>query len=388
MAPDHVDRLTKISEAAGAKFKRVLFRPYALCDLMADRLGDENERLIVDPNGAQIDLTVTNGSSLLATRTVRIKELDNNENEAGGKKLISEIRRTLASCRGALKNGEVDEIVFCGSKSHFELCTGQLESAFEYPIECVEPASWLAPGTLELDEFPTKIERFSSMFGALSQESKSTKHQLDLKNPRKPIIEKKFDQRKAIWVGAAAATIALTLIAISWFLLKGQSDKIAVLRTDLQELKDENEGRGRGPRVAQALAEVKKLDEWKLNDTNWLKQLAIISEKMRTADDAIIDGFTAEKQVIKIDGRTNGDESSDDIKKALIAGFDVIDTGGVRLTTDDKQYKYSFSKTLTIEFDEAEEIRGINDKAIERLQSEFDTSTEVDTSTDDSESEG
>ena len=391
MSPEHIKQLTEITEAATIKFKRVLFRPYSLCDLMAQRLDDGEERLLIDPTGDSIDLTVTRGSQLLATRTVRISDLG--VEDASSKKLVAEIRRTLASCSGTLKNQVVNEFVFCGSQANFGSTVEHLESTLECPVAVIEPASWLEPGSFAVAEIPEHVERFSSMFGALAQESSLQAHQLDLKNPRKPIIEKKFDQRKAIFYGSIAATVLLFGALIAWWMLSSLDSKIAKLEKNLKTKQDNNAGRTLGSfDVDKTISEIERLDDWTFEDLNWLDQLAELSDRMLEPKDVIIDSLTSEKTRIRFAGRIADSATDIRLKNKLqfvkeikdeedfvekTISFDVTDGATTQLdaksqNVDGNKYTNSISRLLQVEQDKDLRLREVNDLARERKIAEFE----------------
>ena len=381
LSPEHVNQLTEITDAANIKFKRVLFRPYSLCDLMTARLDDGEERLLIDPTGDQVDLTVTLGSKLLATRTVRIAGLG--DDDASSKKLLGEIRRTLASCSGALKNKELSEFIFCGSKENFGPVIEHLESTLEGPVAVAEPASWLEPGSFDVAEIPARVERFSSMFGALAQEGGSQTHQLDLKNPRKPIIEKKFDQKKAIFYASIAAAFLFFCSVIAWWMLSSLESQIGKLDKQLTGLKSTNAGETLGSfNVDETIGQVKKIDEWVFEDINWLDQLAELSDRMLQPNDVIVDSLTSDKTTIQFNGRIANSSTDVALKKKLQTvkelkdgkqvSFDVKDGRTSNIEAKDSKYTFSIVKTLTVEQDFGARIREINQLARERKLAEFE----------------
>ena len=281
--PPHVrDMFEQISSAAGLKLKRLVFRPFALCDLFSGMLAGEDRRLLMLPVDGRFDAMVTSGSQMVAARSFNINR--DAEPQAVARQAVVEIRRTIASSRGALHGGEIQQIIVGGAKEQWSDLESQLKEKLELPIVffapmgCIDPAQFTAP---EMPQFP---ERYSATIGALVRESNSSKHGVDFLNPRRPVVKKR-DYRKLLVPLAVAAMLFLMAGGYGWYVLNEQAKVIEAKRDELDNERKLNNG------TDLIIGEVGVMDEWQAGKVNWMDDLAFISEKLLTPDDVIISKF-------------------------------------------------------------------------------------------------
>ncbi len=376
LSPQLMGQLTTIAESAGLRLKRILFRPYALCDLLQARLSDRKLRLIVDPNEDQIDLNITNGVALVATRSLRRQ---NSTDEAAQiKQLLGEVKRTLASSSSELGNKSIEEILICGLKVDYELLADQLFQTFNYPVKCVDPTSCLQSGTFAVQDPPPQIERFASLMGALAQECSRQRHRVDFLNPRKTVVRTIDRKRTTIYAGSAAALVLLAIVC-AWWVLSSQDRKLETLNNQLAQIIRQNEGENGRPGVDQIIGEVSRIDDWVVWDVDWLEELSQVSQRFMTPDDAIVDNFTAElgndsaQMILK--GRMAEIDSGTELKSELATRPYTVKSGRTLRLDDDSDYQLSIEANLSIEQDRAEVLRNLNELARNRHTSESTVDT-------------
>lgn len=286
LSPELKKQASTIAELAGLKIEQMVLRPYATIDLLQKHLSDDVDRLIIAPHGQQVEITIVEGATLLATRTVPVAvEPEANEFPPA---LLMEIRRTIASSRKALQGREIEQAIVIAEHDAAgfgeQLQTLGLTCQVVHPQSCVQ----LASGT----KSDNSIVDYASLLGAIALESVGARPQIDFANPRRPIVEKTDYSRWLLYGGVAAAAILLA-VGFGWWTLRQDALENDALREKLASLQAFNRGENGGEEVDQVLAEIKEIDEWKLADVNWMQELALISDRALTPDDAIVDLFDA-----------------------------------------------------------------------------------------------
>ena len=388
LTPELTVRLTAICQAANIKLKRILLRPFAALDLLEGNLADGKLRLIVDQNNETTDLSVVEGQNLLVTRTVRVpKELSADKRS---KQLISEVRRTLAFARTATGGRLVEHVVVSGEPARNRHLAGDLSGPLKMEVQFLHP---FRDANLETELDVDGVEspgRYMATLGGLVKELSGTRPAIDFLNPRRPIV-KQTDYTKYYYYAALAAGIALIALFFSWWKLSQQTNEIVELRAERDRKMRLNEGDDNTPSVEQRLAEVGKIDQWKMEEVNWLVELSEFSKRYLLPDDVIADSFTAALRrdspaTIDLSGRIVDDLS----KTAELLGslsarpysVEPIDTG-VDTSDRDSKLTSTFEYQIKLRRDETTETNPMLDidrKALAylRLMKEK-TETEVDT---------
>jgi len=389
ISPEFQNQHKAIATEAGLKIKHIVMRPFASIDLVNAKLGGDVCRLIVDPNGDQTDMTIVDGTSIVATRTVRIPQANDADKRSSA--LISEVRRTLASSRKTMGEKKVTEVLMFGDAKSNKNLQGDLAGQLDLKIEFLDPVAFasLDAGT----KVSTESNRFAGLLGSLVQHNSNNMFSVDFVNPRRPVVQKKDFSSWYLWGGLALAASLLAIIA-SWWVLSTQSKTIANLESDLARLRSQNDGDGDTPGVDKVLDEIKRIDDWKSGDVNWLEEMSELSKRSLTPDDAIVDSLDAVAGLSK------------DASPRMMLTTRIGDVGKEKLLNDglsDRPYlvkptrwtdsgddSYPLTSSLTVEFvnDRNSVIRKIDDKAKALIQKKIEQSqksTESDSSADASE---
>ena len=290
MPPELEQSIKTICGLANVKLKRILLRPFAAADLIKSQFSDGALRLIVDQNTDTTDLSILDGQRLLATRTVRMPA--QLESDKRSKLMIAEVRRTLAAARTSTAGRKVEHVVISGEEKRNRLLAGDLAGPLELNVEFVQPFESVG---VERKIDVNAIERpgrYMSSLGGLKTELAGGRPELDFLNPRRPVI-KKVDYRKYWYCAALAATIGLIGLFCAWSVLRSQQSEIAEQEAILLEKVSLNEGTNGQPSVDQRVAEIQKIDQWKLDEVNWLVELSEFSQRYLLPDDVIADSFVA-----------------------------------------------------------------------------------------------
>lgn len=293
ISPQLEMRIQSICKDAGVKLKRIVLRPFATFDLMKDHLETGQQILIVDPNGDSADMSIVADGQLVSTRTVRLPQSLTQDQRS--KQLITEVRRTLASHKASSSGDMVAQVVVTGEPSRYRHLKGDVESKLELPVSFLNPFDLIDGGSSSTGDPEIEPARFTSLLGALKLQRAGQPPQLDFINVRKTEI-KKADYSKVYIYAALAASIALVGLFFAWWVLRTQAQDIKTARSNLVNAIKLNEGNDRFPSVDQKLNEVRLIDQWKIEDVNWLTELSQFSQRYLLPDDVIADSFTASVQ--------------------------------------------------------------------------------------------
>jgi len=370
ISPELQGQITEAVEPSGLKIKHIVMRPYAAIDLIRGDNSTDQFRLIIDPNGDTTDMTIVEGTKLLATRTVRIPmSYDANRRSDS---LLSEVRRTLASSRKTLGQKKVSSVVMFGSAKENKPLEGNLKSHLELEMEFVDPLAYTkAASSLKQ---PPSIERYGALMGALKQQGAGHPHAIDFVNPRRAVVVNKDYSKWYLYGGVALASLLLAMFGC-WWVLSGQSKQNRDLQAQLNTLKAKNDGRNGDPKVEQILGEIEQIDKWKLAEVNWLEELYQYTKCSLTPDDAIVDLFDAE-----IASRSDAAARVvvDTRLSAVKKGSELIDSLGdrpfvVKTTRDgysdaDKTYPVELKLNAGLVVDDFEKLKQIDTMAVEFIK--------------------
>ena len=335
ISPDLETRIQTICQHAGLKLKRIVLRPFATLDLLNPHLTADALSLIVDQNTDSTDMSIVKGDMLLSTRTVRVPKTLTPEQTS--KQLITEVRRTVASHKTSADGESINNIVVSGQEAQHRHLKGDLEGKLGLAVTFLDPFDLVDVENRPYKDSDVVPARFASLLGALETEISGQPPRLDFANVRKT-EEIKTDYSKLYFYGALAALIAFVSLFFGWLILRSQAKAIETANANLVEATAVNQGNNLIPPVEQQLKEVGLIDQWKMENINWLTELSAFSKGYLLPDDVIADSFTATVQrdgtpKIVLLGRIVEDlAKTDQLIKALKERpykVDTIDTGTV-----------------------------------------------------------
>lgn len=366
MSPQVLSQIQTISDEAGLRLARVLLRPYCLVEMLAERLDDSLVRLVVDPCGDQLDLTLTSGGQLLATRSLML-DISSRKPDVV-KRVAGEVRRTLASFANALPGDKVDEILLVGNPDRLVDLGEALRADLGIDVEYLDP---LAQVNLagEAKKFqPDDTESFAPLVGALIREAAGQRHMLDFLNPRKAETRQR-DMRRTYLFGGLGAAAAICVLFLGWWLLKTQDDRIDVLTRQLGEIRLVNEGEANRPGVEQITGEVGLIDQWQEKNIFWIEELYQVSDRALSPDEVILDSLimsASDRGVsLSMKGRLRDAEVAAVFKSKLVERPYLVQGGGIEAIPDDPDYRVKFDEVLRLATDLQAVVDAINERARE-----------------------
>lgn len=365
--PERLQQLNSVCDAAGLRLKHVLFRPYAAVDAFRPQLEGGEATLIVDHHGDRVDLTVSRGTRVLATRSV--KPSADPATEQGAAHLVGEARRTVAAVGSRLEQGGIQQVLLCQPNP---LLANQLSDRLGVSTETIVPFD--QSSVRFRGNRPSFANQLSAIVGALRQQESEIRHEIDFLHPRKKVV-KQIDYRRYGIIAAAATFGFLCLGLIGWWVLANQQAEIDRLRGERSKLEAENSGTRNGVAIGvasdQIIGEVTTIDEWKSRDLNWLEELYQISDRFLTPDDAIVDSFearlTRDEPTITLAGRLAGANVDRELKTTLMERPFNVQAPKTAMIEDDT-YPQSYEYVLKPEVDLQDVIKQVDELAREALR--------------------
>jgi len=334
LSPENKARIQKAVEAAGLRLKKIAFRPLAVAKHLSVQLADQNLRLLIeqDPNRANISLF--DGYSMLAARTIRFRS------NAIAETLEQEVKRTVAVANKSAD--QLNEILLLGSIETIAPIGESLSKSLGIQHRVIDVGRDPAFGK-KLKSIDRNY-RYVPLLGALSEEQLGVTPSMDFLNPRKVEIQKS-DYSKWYLSAAAIALGLLLLLGFGYWQLSNQGAQIKQRQDRLQEITLLNNGETERPAVAQTVKQVEKID---------------------APDDAIVDSLIANQKgsaQLTIRARIANTQTEGDLVKELQKHPEFITTQKGSKQLDDREFSTSSRIEIAIERDFQQQLREIDKRA-------------------------
>ena len=283
--PEVKKRIEKIVEASGMRLKQIAFRPLAVANYLASQLAGDELRVLIEHGNDSAHISLFNGHSMYATRTIRLVGDDL------AKIYEREIKRTVGVAHVAAD--KLTEILLLGEKETVAPLGASLSKAFSKPHRVIDPASDRAYGT-EL-QAADKNHHYIPLIGTFAYQQAKAIPGMDFLNPRKVEIEKSDFSKWYLYAGVAAAGLLL-VFAYGYWQISALANEIAEGRDRLNKITNLNNGGTERPAVEATLKKVGVIDDWVISGINWQDTLLDYSEHALTPDDTIVDRMIASQK--------------------------------------------------------------------------------------------
>ncbi len=183
IGPAVLRQIESICEHAGLKMRRLLLRPCEAALLLADETSVPRGQavLLVDPLGAEIDLTAVVDGKAVFLRTTRV-----GSDPPPVPTLLAEIRLTLAAASNQLGGRRIEAIVLCGQQQADGDLAQAIQKEMGIHVGHFDPLAGLKLGQALAESPPTRPSRFAPLTGMLLAELRPTQHAVDFLHPRRP----------------------------------------------------------------------------------------------------------------------------------------------------------------------------------------------------------
>jgi hypothetical protein len=342
LPPQQAQDVKQLCDLAGLKPVRMLLRPF--CTARALVPADAPKPiLLVHDLGNELEVSMVHGRKLFMTRTVKLPEED------GGERLqaiVREIQRSRLLTAKSVAGRSVGETLIATPPAQREPLNALLTPLDIGPYRLIDACQVIADegGTLDA----TDAEKYVAHYGAGLALTRRDWPEIDFGSPRKK-VEKKTDRRKVIIWSSLAASLLLGVIGIGWYLLSDQASKLARLEKEFLEMKKQNDDLG----VEQIVGEVTLIDNWEKNNVNWLEELREVSQRLLTADQAMVGYLKAELSrvgpEIILKGKLNERDTNTRLKNNLAERPYEIEQRRNVMSSDSSDYPFEFEYALVLD---------------------------------------
>jgi len=287
IASDLVEQIQGTCQAAGVRLRRLILRPCGAASLFCRRQTDgrPRARLLVDLLADEADLTVIVDRKVIFLRTARLPG-DPLVDAESAQALYGELRRTMAAVHNQLGGRRVESIVLCGSGPQHATFGEQVAERLGTPAEVFDPFEGLRLGEELARRLPEHPGRYTPLLGMLLDELHQAGHAVDFLHPRqKPKPPSRVKQYVLAGLG---------VVAVVGLLFLYRSIRIEQLTEEAQELEAEVKKwealAGQTTKLQKAATDIQA---WQAGDLVWLDEVRWLSERLPSAEEAMLTQFQA-----------------------------------------------------------------------------------------------
>lgn len=279
VAPSVVGEIHQVCAALESPATSIVLRPFASASWFNRFAADGRCRLLVELFAEEADLNVVAGGQMLLLRSVRLPTHDRDA------ALVGEIRRTLAAARNQLSDQAVEAVALLGSPAELGSLPSELPGTLGLDVESFDPLDRVTLPAQAQSGLADCSGRFAALLGMIHDDADSRPHGIDFLNPRQR--PKTPDRRRRYaWLAAAAAGVLLVLGGLFAWQIQRYDQRLETLRAESKDLDEPVKSADR------LRADVAVIDTFAAGDVNWLEQLADLSEKFPSSEDATVDTAT------------------------------------------------------------------------------------------------
>lgn len=341
ITPDLLKTIREVCEAAKVIPKHLVLRPFAADSLVTDRLEAESCVITVDRLAEEVDLTVVLGGQAVFPRSVRVGNYGTAEEQAVT--IVGEMKRTIAAAQHQIAGHRVSSVLILGREAEQRVLAETIARDLSMTVGFVDPLEAVTLSAILRESLPANISRFAPLVGALVDESRGRRHEIDFLSPRKRPAPK--DRRRQLILAAAAVGVVLVgLLGSAYWQFSSLESEISALQSEATKL---------DKRLKQAKPVVDRatvIDEYAALQVPWLDELRKLSTDLPPGDKVILDELQASaegRRIIIVGGATSAEEVPQLELKLSDERHNVSGTG-VSIVPQNAPYSASFRETITL----------------------------------------
>lgn len=280
--PELLGEVQQACEESGLKAARVVLQPCAAASLLVRLLGPRcgGTWLLVSLAGGEADLAVLVDGRVAFLRQTRLPG-----DPLGNRDLVPalavELRRTMAAAQNQPGSRPVESIAFLGAGDRCMALAASIGKELSLPCEAVDPFEGVQWNGSEPEDLLKSPGRWAPLVGMIWDEAAESPPALDFLHPRKR-PEPPSRRNTYALAGLAGGLVVLAIMAASWI----QGDR---LNADVRRLQANSKALDKNvEQAAKSEAAAKEVDDWVDDEINWLQELRWLSERLPSAEDAML----------------------------------------------------------------------------------------------------
>ncbi|PQO42485.1 hypothetical protein [Blastopirellula marina] len=340
----------KLCDAAQLQPQSFFIRSFGAARLAASQSGLSGKTFLLVENLAdRAELTVIHQNEVVLTRSAKLPGELGSEHFV--QSLQGEVRRTMFAAQSKDASVSCSEIVILGQPV--------AESAWKaFAQELGMPVQFLNPLSAEhitsnVELPPESAAQLGGLIGLLWADSTGTDASIDFLNPRKRPDPP--DRRRTYVLGATAAACVVGMVAyMIWSGISTRDARIEQLKGEIAKIQKSNEP------LLKVEEQIIEIDNWAKADVNWLDELYHLSEKMPSADEAIIERIQMNPNrsnpggVITLTGQVSSDDVIAPMERSIQDEFHRVQRLEAKDVGLKGPYNWSYSGVITIVPEERE----------------------------------
>ena len=312
VSPEILAGVIATSSMAELTSSSVVLSSFSTAHFIHSQKPTPQHRLIVDLLDGEIELTVSHNGMAQFARSVKLPE-----SGATAQRMLSEVRRTMASYSNQPTPGNIELATIIGTSTLHQTLQDKLSSHLEIDVETYDPLDDCIVTSLKTGEanVPDEPAQFTALIGTAFQIQIGQTSTLDFVNPRKPPAPVSTLRQNLKYV--VGGLVALLLAA--FFLIRPivtTQNSIADLQTALEDKPSIDKA---NKTLTARLQQVRSFENARVN---WLDELVSLSNKFPPAQQAMVDRFTA---------KTSTSNRSTDIRGQILLDIHLLNDDSLRM---------------------------------------------------------
>ena len=348
VSPEMLADVIATSNMAELTSTSVVLSSFSTAHFLHSQKPTSQHRLIIDILDGDIELTVSLNGMAQFARSVKLPE-----SGVTKKRVLSEVRRTMASYSNQPMPGNIELSTIIGTSNLHQKLQGELSLHLNIDVELYDPLNDCVVTSLDNDEAtaPDEPAQFTALIGTAFQLQIGQTSAMDFVNPRKPPAPvSTLRQNSKYIIGGLVALLLVAFLLIRPIVTTQNS--IAELQITLVDKTSIDEA---NKILTDRLQQVRSFQNARVN---WLDELVSVSNKFPPAQHAMVDRFTAKTSTstrsteirgqILLDVHLFNDDSLRMLETNLLTPSYTITGNGFRSDPENEDYPWTVVEQIRL----------------------------------------